>query len=416
MVISLYLGIVPAALVILFGMLISRDTPSDDRGTHYTFYLLGVSTLLIITLQAFRLLNNGWFFNYNLLISLLIGPFVGIVSLFVINLKFVPGMSNQQKAVVGILIALQVVLLLTVDRDYSLLFFLPLTIPAILIGWWLRNRSIFPILMIIVFIIVMFTDPITEFIEQLSVFRYLTSTAMYLVFSFFGLAIVIPAIIINKYSNFVSNRKSEDANPVRPIPAKWIGYLAMSILLIAAVSYQIYWASIWDQTSDGLGGIFYFMTASFIAIASAMLIAHKGNLAVKVAGLFFGILIPVGIGIVFRAGWDISYHEVTENRAESIQSALGKYYEREGNYPSQLSDLTPRDILFIRPPVILQGEPWCYQAQGDSYRLGAIFREYFSTPFSIREYASAGSLEGDWDCAERLTEIRSNFVVPMNSD
>jgi hypothetical protein len=77
-------------------------------------------------------------------------------------------------------------------------------------------------------------------------------------------------------------------------------------------------------------------------------------------------------------------------RAARIARALDQFKEREGYYPESLDALTPRDLLFIQQPIILAGKEWCYQGSGDFYRLAAYYREYFSTPVSLRIYASAG--------------------------
>jgi hypothetical protein len=112
----------------------------------------------------------------------------------------------------------------------------------------------------------------------------------------------------------------------------------------------------------------------------------------------------------------VSYHAITEQRAATIATGLERYHARTGAYPQGLGELTPRDLLVIPQPVILQGEAWCYQGMADSYRLGAVSREYFSSPLSIQVFASAGGqLAEAWSCDARLEELKAIYDVPFTA-
>ena len=87
-------------------------------------------------------------------------------------------------------------------------------------------------------------------------------------------------------------------------------------------------------------------------------------------------------------------------------------YENE-RYPKELGELVPKQLLWIPEPVILRGEGWCYQGDRNYYRLGAFFREYFSTPLSLHIYASAGNLPDEgWACEQRLAEMKARYDPP----
>ena len=116
----------------------------------------------------------------------------------------------------------------------------------------------------------------------------------------------------------------------------------------------------------------------------------------------------------FEAGWRVSYHEITEWRAEHIAQALEQFHAREGSYPESLGALTPRYLLFVQQPVILAGEKWCYESNGNYFRLSAFYREAFSMPVSLHVYESAGDLPSSPPtCEERLAEMKKKYYSPM---
>jgi hypothetical protein len=186
--------------------------------------------------------------------------------------------------------------------------------------------------------------------------------------------------------------------------------LGAAALLLAGLLYTIYWTSIWDQTSDGLGGIFLTYPGAMLGIGAGMLLTIYSAGWRRLAGLLFLVLVPLLLSQALKRGWQASYHAITEARAANIAAALEKYHARTGAYPQELKELAPRDLLLIRQPVLLQGEPWCYQGDVDSYRLGAVFREYFSSPLSIQIYASAGDPpDSGWACDARLAELKEVY-------
>jgi hypothetical protein len=132
----------------------------------------------------------------------------------------------------------------------------------------------------------------------------------------------------------------------------------------------------------------------------------------RMLGLVFLAVVPLLLAQAFNRGWSVSYHAFTGKRADTIATSLEGYHARVGEYPQKLTGLTPGDMLTIPQPVILHGESWCYQGTSDSYQLGAVFREYFSSPLSIRIYASAGEpLTSAWDCDARLKELKAIYDV-----
>ncbi len=59
---------------------------------------------------------------------------------------------------------------------------------------------------------------------------------------------------------------------------------------------------------------------------------------------------------------------------------------------------------------MLRGESWCYQGGDDYYRLGSIYRDFFSSPLSYRVYASAGDPPAEpSSCEKRLVELKAKY-------
>jgi hypothetical protein len=91
----------------------------------------------------------------------------------------------------------------------------------------------------------------------------------------------------------------------------------------------------------------------------------------------------------------------TERRADSIDQAIRRYHIKNGSYPTVLEELTPNYLLILPTPFIIPGQNWCYQGDMDYYRLGYVYREYFSTPAEVRIFASEGTPpDSSWPCEQ----------------
>ena len=185
---------------------------------------------------------------------------------------------------------------------------------------------------------------------------------------------------------------------------------SLASVLILYLAYIIFWGSVWDQTSDGIYGVFISHQTSLIAVGAGMIMALTLRGRQRLAGFIFILVVPVLFYQSFEAGWDVSYHDITEKRAERISQALETFRVREGQYPDALKALTPRDLLYIQQPMILAGEEWCYQGGEDAFQLAAFYREYFSSPVSLKLYKSAGEPPpGPLPCEERLAAMKERY-------
>lgn len=418
---DMLIGIIPMVFIIIGGTLITRFGPEEHKNRRLIYLLIVFNTIFLALLWVSTRVRFQRTLLGHDLDPWIFGSIAGIVTLLVLNYRDFKVSRTEEKIPLIFLIVMQVFLFtISSYQGTGLIFYLFITVLLILIAWWIRNRPL--LTLVIIFVLLITLSNITWFSylqnarnnllpENIMIAR-LFSIPFLLILLIPGLGIAIASVLLMKIMDPTHGNRSIREERTTKLGLKNLSLFITGILLIAGTAYALYWHTIWDSTSDGLASIFILLPSILVAIGSGIVIAIKGNVPAKITGILLGFLIPILLINVQESGWQVSYHEITENRAARIENALEKYFEREGNYPAQLSELTPRDMLFVRPPVILMGEEWCYQGQMDSYRLGAVYREYFSTPFSIREYVSAGDPDDVWDCEERLPEIQEQYEAP----
>lgn len=186
----------------------------------------------------------------------------------------------------------------------------------------------------------------------------------------------------------------------------------LALLLIGTLAYDIYWASLWDQTIDGLGGISTASFTSITAIAAGMIIGVRSPDKRRWLAGVFAILIPFVLFSAFSTGNSADYKALTARRAALIQAALEDYRAKQEAYPQNLQALVPGELLAVPQPAIFPGGGWCYQAGEDYYQLSTYYRRYFSTPLSLRVYAAAGNPPApESACQARLADLKSKYDV-----
>jgi hypothetical protein len=187
----------------------------------------------------------------------------------------------------------------------------------------------------------------------------------------------------------------------------------LALLLIGMLAFNIFWASLWDQTNDGFGGILTAGYSSISAIAAGMIVGVRSADKRRWAAGLFTVLIPLALFAAFSSGNGADYQALTARRAARIQAALESYHAKNGAYPQDLKELAPGELLAIPRPTIIPGEDWCYQSGEDYYQLATYHRRYFSTPFSLRVYAAAGNPpEPDAACQNHLAELKHKYDPP----
>ncbi len=186
--------------------------------------------------------------------------------------------------------------------------------------------------------------------------------------------------------------------------------LTATAVLVGSLVYITAWESIWDQTTDGLGGLFVQMISILSAAAGGMVIALKARRAGRLLGIGFALATAIAVNAGFDWGWQVNFPQLTENRAARITDSLEQFHTQEGQYPTNLAELSPRFMLRVPGPVMFRNEGWCYQGGGQAYRLAAFSHEYFGMPVSLHVYSSAGEV-GDQPlpCQERLAEMQERY-------
>ena len=190
----------------------------------------------------------------------------------------------------------------------------------------------------------------------------------------------------------------------------------IAALLMALLAVQMFFSSLWDVSTDGLGGPYLTMIVYLAVLLSVL------TMLFRVPGLRKALVLVILVGIpllmsssIRLAGYGLEREWgrmpaiLTERGAASIQHAIVRYHERLGSYPARLSDLTPRELLFLPRQYILPGRGWCYAGGVKGYRLGYVYRAYFSSPQSLKIAAQAGALPAQaWNCP--LEEVKDGLV------
>jgi len=407
------LGIIPAILITLAGIMILRGEDKERSGRRFLLFLLGVGvSILLVLVVIMRFVSEDDPRFYFQLAWLSASSLLGVLALILLKARAVlTGVDRRTRITAGALGLVMLILIgLNWNPQFGIEFFILPGVLMLALGWALGMR--WDWLAIVLSLLCL---------GMLGSFNYYMShppdyTAnpppVFLSIFFFigyniwpGLAVVMSGVLFT-----ASLYSSDTHNPSRPMRLFMAGLAVAQPLYLA---YVIFWGSVWDATSDGLTGIFLSQLAGIIAIGTGMVMTITLRSKSRLAGILFMLVVPILLNQTFEMGWRISYHEITEGRVARIVQALNLFHVREGYYPKALDMLTPRDLLFIQQPMILAGKEWCYQGSGDFYRLAAYYREYFSTPISLRVYASEGEPPaGTWECEERLAEIKARYDPP----
>jgi hypothetical protein len=235
--------------------------------------------------------------------------------------------------------------------------------------------------------------------------------------------LTIPGFVIPVMAMLTANvlggfSATNETRPVvwRPI----IGRLAFVLILYGYLLYSYFWLWLWDGIDDGIRGLFMIVASVMTAISTGLVMVMTISGWRRWMGLAFAILVtvPLYLTVITGMGMDgsVSNYTVTEERAARIQQAIENHHARTGWYPLDLEELIPGEMLRLPLPMIMPGQGWCYQGGSNHYRLGAVYREHWSSPYlSVRVYATAGNVpEGPWECDERLAEAmsQSGFFGP----
>jgi hypothetical protein len=195
-------------------------------------------------------------------------------------------------------------------------------------------------------------------------------------------------------------------------PSNWTATvirLAVAVLLLLVIGHLIVTETVWVQAEDSLSvipGVVF-----IVATAAAMLLAWAVTGWRRLAALGFALLVMLTASYASALGWRMSPTGLTEMRAEKIERAIQRYYERESRYPTRLANLTPFYLWRIPQPMIFRDQTWCYEGGDDYYRLGYVHQPAFGVPpeyISIRIHRAVGEPpESSWPCDTELERAKS---------
>ena len=402
------IAIIPALLIVLTGMFfISRAGPERATDRRFVLFLLVVGVLLTVGVSVAEQLTY------------LLGPVLtGVLTLLLLNLKPLVQLKPREKTI-AFLLGLVIVALLAINwrpLGYGVISIIVL-IALLLAAVWavVGALDVLDLALCLASLALLILLNALPHIYPDSQFP--TWLRIPFALSFFaspGLAVALAAALTSTGLRLLTRPENDDQP--RAVPVSWfqaVLRLGLAALLLGTLAYTIVWASIWDQTSDGLSANFLSTLAGLVAVAAGMLMGLTFTGWRRLAGLAFAVLVTILVFGASNYGWDVSYHAITDARAARIQRAVERFHARTGLYPEELEELIPSDLLWIPGPVILQGQEWCYQGGLGYYRLGAFYREFFSVPLSLHVYASAGNpLESDWACEGKLVELKAQRDPP----
>jgi hypothetical protein len=447
------IGIIPTTLIILGGLLVMKASKEGTAERRFLLYLVSVGIVLlwiVVVADLFSTdMNGAPGFTASSIISTALS---GVLALILLHLPALKGLPHRQwlpyLALAVLLIGL---LAIYTQNTYSVAYYvLPAALGLALI-WaaadrWQGLAVILGVFCLLNFVLIN-SSTYTSWLEQqiYTTPAWLRFPYGILIFALPGIAVALSAVLVHTGLKrlwripigSVQASAAMDA-PGRPDergdspfttenppaisltsgkrPTSRLSgalRLALAFTLLGAMAYTIFWSSVWDQTSDGLAGLFYLMSAMLVGVGAGAVMGINAKSWFRLSGFVFAVTVPALMIWVFNSGWQLSFAGITEDRAARIQTAIENFYTRTGRYPSMMSELVPRDLLYVPQPVMFQGEGWCYQGGADYYQLGTFYHEYFSSPVSLKIYSQAGSPpENSWACAERLAYMKQRYEPP----
>lgn len=415
---NLIIFISPVLLLIIIGILIRARGNPETAGRRYFLFLvwtsIGALALILLNWTFPRLL-----FGYGLILFPVIP---GLVVLTLLQWREWSSLYDRQKRLIlsasvllAILTAAQIVILCRKSEELQsepILFGMVLfTMTAYLfIIWKWGNRHPFLFGTLAIFYMTIFNA-----LEVGSLSLPFESPGWNLVLGLLAY-LTIPGFVIPVTAVFIANILDRFSTGNETGSAAWrpiIGRLVFVLVLYGCLLYSFYWLWLWDGIDDGIRGLLMIGETVMTAISTGLVMVMSISGWRRWAGPAFAILVTIPLYLVVISGMgmegNISNYTVTEERAARIQIAIESHHAKTGWYPLSLAELVPGEMWRIPLPMIVPGQGWCYQGGSNYYRLGAVYREHWSSPyFSVRVYASAGNVpESTWECDEKLAEAKS---------
>ncbi|MGB7095218.1 MAG: hypothetical protein WBD62_11295 [Anaerolineales bacterium] len=421
---SLTILAIPVGLVVASGVLFRKRGNPETAGRRFFLFL----TWMSIGLLAVGLIINGLSHSGYGVITILAPVASGVIALTFIHLREWHTLHSREKTLIFLsLILLTILAVLQIwvgsvrgisNQPESIFFGLAIfSISVFLpIAWTIGKR--YPALLGVAALLFMALFNGSELgvlplpAESLPIWLTVLSVAAYVMLP--GFVIAAMAALTSNSLKLLPPSGESDSPSWRPV----IGRMALVVILLGYLLYTFAWLWIWDGTDDGLRSLTTLIVSGMAATAAGMVIGLTLTGWRAWIGLAFAIL-TVGSIFLVALGLEGRFHPytITETRAFRIEEAVEGYRETTGSYPAELDALIPGELWRIPRPMIFQDQGWCYEGGSDYYRLGAIYRDHWSSPIlSVRLYASAGNPpETSWVCDEKLAKLRSQFDIVFNT-
>jgi hypothetical protein len=388
-------SLVPAALIVLVGVYI-RARPADERSARrWLFYLFGVCALLIgAQLLAHR---QGAYKLGTFLQPAMVGALVALL----VHLATAPKLWSKPTIWITLLVVLaSAALLVCLWQEDAIFALLPLIVALAwkACEWRGKGRwvSYLALLLLLIAVGGWKFNPNVIWMSDTEWLKYVIALANLILWP------VVSVVLVARlaYASVIGKK-----------PVNWVAIatrLALVALLLLGMGYDIVIERVWVRAEDSLQILPALMSLAAIAVAMLLAWALKGWR--KLAALAFALLLMFSTACV--DGWSswILPTGLTETRAEKIDRAIERYYERNGRYPSRLASLMPFYLWRIPQPMIFRDQTWCYEGGDDYYRLGYVYQPGFGWPegISIRIHAAAGEPpESSWPCDDELERAKS---------
>jgi len=403
LILALLLGIVPAGLLAVAGSSLHPSRTGEGGKARWLMFLLGGLTLLLAILAGSALIGGP---AYGFTLVALTPSICGALAALLIQLgsdrtAWRHNPARLLRLVIAI-VALYITIAIAGDRMLVVLQVIGGAGLALLWQSWrwygkalLATSLILGILLILSLWVTIENQPLFEKPDWLS---RIASIALFLVP---GAGVILAArLVYTPLAGEFDQRWLKYA-----VRRRLIASLVVAAGILLLVSYQIVTASIWDAATDGLAGIYLTMLTCIASIAGAILLYWSLKEWRKRAARIFDLVVPLAMIGAFGIGWSISPVTVTERRAETVNRAILRYYQKNNGYPETLSELRPWYLPVVLGPVIIPGQTWCYEGGQDYYRLGYVYRKFFSAPAMVRVHAAVGMPpDPAWECEDEAAK------------
>jgi WD40 repeat protein len=423
---NLLIFISPIAMLIIAGILIRTRGNPETSGRRYFLFLAWAS------IGSLGLILLNWILPPSPfgVVTVLFPIIPGLIVLTLLHRREWDSLNNRTKILilftVIILLMATIVQIVTLGRRSEELLVEPVMFGMLLfaitvflfIAWKWGNRFSFLFGMLAILYLTVFNvlemGSLSLPFEAVPGWKFVLGLLAYLTIP--GFVIPVMAILTVNILDRFSNGKETNPMAWRPI----IGRLVFVLVLYGSLLYSFYWLWLWDGIDDGIRGFLMIGVSAIAAISACLVMVMTVSGWRRWAGPAFAILVMVPIYLAATSGMgmegNVSNYTVTEERAAQLEEAIESHRAINGTYPVDLDELVPGELLRIPLPMIMPGQGWCYQGGSNYYRLGAVYREHWSSPYrEVRVYASAGNVpEGNWECDEKLAEemAQSSFFGP----